>query len=46
MGDGKKFGSKILGWEKIGSGILDKHPGSATLKTGTRFVHGIGNPRH
>jgi hypothetical protein len=29
----EKFGSRIRdpGWKKVGSGIRDKHPGSATL---------------
>jgi hypothetical protein len=32
------FGSGIRSWKKVGSGILDKHPGFATLVTVPRIL--------
>jgi hypothetical protein len=31
----EKIRIRDQGWKKVGSGIRDKHPGSATLITGT-----------
>ncbi len=42
----KKFLSRIpdLGWKKIGSGIWDKHPGSAKLEISSPNLLGLKEP--